>query len=112
MECIGVNPWKEKPAGWSPPTEEECAHIEKILGGEVSNATATPVTNTEGMTSLIADEARLNNECRDGSGDNPKTMKACEERDVLFQKIKAKGLCWGHEGQIEADKAWSRVRSD
>jgi hypothetical protein len=24
IECIGVNPWQVKPAGWTPPTKEEC----------------------------------------------------------------------------------------
>ena len=32
MECIGVNPWKAKPAGWTAPTEQECAALEKRLG--------------------------------------------------------------------------------
>ena len=34
MECIGVNPWKEKPAGWTPPTEEECNQLKRVLGAE------------------------------------------------------------------------------
>jgi hypothetical protein len=27
MECIGVNPWKTKPNGWTPPTVKECAAL-------------------------------------------------------------------------------------
>lgn len=31
MECIGVDPWKVKPAGWKPPTEEECSQLNQAL---------------------------------------------------------------------------------
>lgn len=34
MECIGVNPWKVKPARWVPPTEEECNQLKQVLGAE------------------------------------------------------------------------------
>ncbi|AYH43046.1 hypothetical protein CDA09_23060 [Azoarcus sp. DN11] len=34
MECMGVNPWKEKPAGWTPPTEGECNQLKQVLGAE------------------------------------------------------------------------------
>ncbi|MFV0575967.1 MAG: DUF4236 domain-containing protein [Vibrio sp.] len=34
MECHGINPWKTKPDNWTPPTKEECAKIDKILGEE------------------------------------------------------------------------------
>ena len=31
MECMGINPWKQKPAGWTAPTAEECSSIEQDL---------------------------------------------------------------------------------
>lgn len=34
MECIGVNPWKVKPVGWAPPSEEECDRLKQVLGAE------------------------------------------------------------------------------
>mgnify|MGYP003597689415 FL=1 len=34
MECMGINPWKEKPAMWSPPTEDECNQLTLVLGAE------------------------------------------------------------------------------
>ena len=34
MECMGVNPCKEKPAGWTSPTEEECNQLKQVLGAE------------------------------------------------------------------------------
>lgn len=37
----------------------------------------------------------LNEKCRGGSGDNPKTWQACKQRDELTKKIKKKGYCYG-----------------
>jgi hypothetical protein len=34
MECVGVNPWKVKPDGWTPPTKEECDQLKRVLGSE------------------------------------------------------------------------------
>lgn len=44
---------------------------------------------------LIEKVEILNDKCRGGSGDDPKTMKACEDRDNLILKIESKGYCWG-----------------
>lgn len=63
------------------------------------------------VAQLIAQEETLNDKCRGGSGDDPATLKACDERDVIFRKIKAKNWCWGHDDQIGADRTWERCRS-
>ena len=34
MECLGVNPWNEKPEGWTAPTEYECDQLKQVLGAE------------------------------------------------------------------------------
>jgi hypothetical protein len=49
MECIGVNPWEVKPAGWTPPTKEECTALEQKLGvaADGRTATAPPATPSE-----------------------------------------------------------------
>ena len=60
---------------------------------------------------LIAQAETLNDKCRGGSGDDPATEKACGERDVVFRKIKAKNWCWGHDGQVGADRTWERCRN-
>ncbi|MEZ2346874.1 hypothetical protein [Terriglobus sp. RCC_193] len=41
MECIGVNPWKEKPSGWTSPTVEECSALQEKLGA-TPDAIGTP----------------------------------------------------------------------
>jgi len=114
MECIGVNPWKEKPTGWTPPTKEECAALEQKLGAtdDAREAAAVPDAPSEEVASLIADEEKLNDKCRGGSGDDKETLKACNERDLLYEKIKAKKWCWGHDGQVGADRTWEPCHDD
>lgn len=34
----------------------------------------------------------LNNRCRGGSGDNPRTQEACDKRDAVFKQLKARGI--------------------
>jgi hypothetical protein len=71
-------------------------------------ATAEPIKTTppEDVQRMMDHEEALNDICRDGSGADPDTMKTCEIRDNLLQKIKTKGYCWGHDGQISADRTW------
>lgn len=120
MECMGVNPWKVKAVGWTPPTKQECAALKAKLGtaadtkaeasvpetpsGEAKTSTSKTPSNE--VATLIAEEGKLNEECRGGSGDDKATTKACADRDAIFGEIKARGWCWGHEGQIEADRTW------
>jgi hypothetical protein len=49
---------------------------------------------------LIVKEDDLNDQCR---GSHP---EACDARDAVFQQLKAKGICYGPDAAIEADKHW------
>ncbi len=60
------------------------------------------------VAALIARHTKLNDVCRGSSGDDPATMKACDERDGVFKQIEARGWCWGRPDQIEADKKWEK----
>ncbi|HCI3536406.1 TPA: hypothetical protein NOZ40_000755 [Acinetobacter baumannii] len=42
---------------------------------------------------------KLNDSCRGGSGDDPKTIESCEARDSLYGEIKNGGWCWGSENE-------------
>jgi hypothetical protein len=114
MECIGVNPWKEKPTGWTPPTEDECAALEQKLGitADARKAATVPNAPAEEPTLLMKEEDELNDKCRDGSGNDKGTLEVCRERDLLYEKIKAKNWCWGHDGQIGADRTWEPCHRD
>jgi hypothetical protein len=57
----------------------------------------------------------LNDKCRDGSGDDPHTIAACEKRDVLYQQIKIKHKwCWGSYNQdaYGYQKEWLQCKYD
>ncbi|MEI1723012.1 hypothetical protein V8Q13_05455 [Acinetobacter baumannii] len=51
---------------------------------------------------------KLNDSCRGGSGDDPKTIESCNARDALYVDIKKGGWCWGSENQNAAgsDLIW------
>lgn len=50
-------------------------------------------------TELIATWSKLNSQCRGGSGDDPSTMHACEQRDAVGRRIDRAGWCFGKTGQ-------------
>jgi hypothetical protein len=91
-----------------PFSKEEDA--EKVVSG-FRQIVHDSCTQPEDVAILIAQEDALNDKCRDGLGDEKATLKACDERDMLYEKIKAKNWCWGHDGQVETDKAWERCES-
>ncbi len=55
---------------------------------------------------LIDEFDKLNSRCRGGSGDDPKTHLACDERDPVEQKIKKAGWCWGPDNAAGYEKSW------
>lgn len=59
---------------------------------------------------LIAQADVLDNQCRGGSGDNPKTMQACEKRDATVEKVISLGWCWGPDEAVGANKGWVRCQ--
>jgi tRNA_anti-like len=66
----------------------------------------------EDVAQLMAQEDALNNKCRGGSGGNEATLESCNERDVILGKIQANNWCWGHDGQIGADRTWEPCHHD
>ena len=72
-----------------------------LLIAAVLTPTPPPV-----VSNLMFIEELLNDRCRGGSGDDPDTLRACSIRDGLLQQIEKEGWCWGHAGQIGADKTW------
>ncbi len=63
---------------------------------------------SQDVSNLIQKEEELNDLCRDGSGDDPKTQTFCDERDKRVSLLKAMGWCYGLPDQIEADKKWQK----
>jgi hypothetical protein len=55
---------------------------------------------------LISQWTRLNTLCRGGSGDDPKTMQACEARQDIGRKIDKANWCYGKKGQYAYQYEW------
>jgi hypothetical protein len=64
------------------------------------------------VKSLIAQEEKLNDKCRDTWKDATEGKKACDSRDTVVSKLTALGWCYGHNGQIEADRKWETCQSE
>lgn len=65
-----------------------------------------PVLTVSEMITAVED---LNGRCRGGSGDDPATMVACDQRDQMMDALKVEGMCWGNPNdpnEIGADKTW------
>ena len=64
------------------------------------------------IETLLAEVDKLNDQCRGGSGDSPKTTEACDKRDAKFNEVVARGWCWGPKDAIGADQHWMRCADD
>jgi len=64
------------------------------------------------IETLLAEVDKLNDQCRGGSGDSPKTTEACDKRDAKFNEVAARGWCWGPKDAIGADQHWMRCADD
>ncbi|EOQ69030.1 hypothetical protein [Acinetobacter pittii] len=62
----------------------------------------------------ISQYEKLNDSCRGGSGDDPKTIQSCNARDALYVDIKNGGWCWGSENLNAAgsDLIWLPCAKD
>jgi hypothetical protein len=63
MECMGINPWEVKPAGWVPPTKEECTQIQQVLSAE---ANAREQSSTSNPTAKSPNNIGNANQCLQG----------------------------------------------
>ena len=61
---------------------------------------------------LLADYRSLNSACRGGSGDDPRTQRACAERDRIVAALQQAGYCYGRRGQVGAQMSWHRCGAD
>jgi hypothetical protein len=59
-------------------------------------------------SSLFTKWYALNEACRGGHGDDPKTDEACRIRQQVSHAIYARGYCYGKEGQGGSQMEWHR----
>lgn len=60
------------------------------------------------VKALLRAEAELNDLCRGGSGDDPKTMQACDDRNAVEVRLYAAGWCYGKHGQAGYQMKWHK----
>jgi len=49
---------------------------------------------------------QANEQCRGGSGDNPATLDACDERESYAKRLDQLGWCYGEENQDSSQRQW------
>lgn len=84
--------------------------VAAAAGGVIENwPTEAPTTSKLTVSQMMRLEEELNSRCRGGSGDDPKTMTACDQRDRLLEQLKDAGTCWGNPhdpNQAGYEKTW------
>jgi len=71
-----------------------------------NNANDTDISN------IIFKEREFNEKCRGGSGDNPKTIEACDARDALVLKLNKLSWCFGKENQSGYEMSWHQCEAN
>ena len=59
---------------------------------------ASSSSYAESVTYLKREHDKLNVICRGSSGDDPATMKACDHRTAVMNKLKKRKVCLASEG--------------
>jgi hypothetical protein len=86
--------------------------IQLILSSNyfTSGANSAEVSASMDVQKLMSQQEKFNEQCRGGSGDNPKTIAACKDRDKLYQEIVKAGWCWGPDDAFGYQKHWVRCQ--
>lgn len=71
--------------------------------GAITDEDVKPINH--GLAAIIGEWAEANSQCRGGSGDNPATFAACDQRETLFQELSQSGLCYDGD-DIEQQWRW------
>lgn len=80
-----------------------------LAAGMIAGAT---IAQAQSADELIASYRALNSACRGGSGDDPRTQKACAERGRAVTGLQQAGYCYGQRGQVGAQMNWHRCGPD
>jgi hypothetical protein len=87
-----------------------CAAALLLCGLVIANAAlaADGQTSSSEISRLLRREDVLNDMCRDGPGNDPKTKGICEQRDATVERLKSLGWCYGDPGQAGYQMVWHR----
>jgi hypothetical protein len=82
--------------------------INQLAGPARTDTNANVEPFSEQDKALIVRIEKLNGQCRGGSGDDPKTQQACDQREAAMMQAKNSGWCWGPDSAIGSEKHWIR----
>lgn len=82
-----------------------------VKKAEVPNSASQKV-DKKNISVLIKQWEVEEENCRGGSGDNPKTAKACNRRNNVIQKLEKAGWCLGQNDQSRADVRWHKCQKN
>lgn len=77
------------------------------LAACVEQGTGQPGSGAGDAKAMILRWTELNTLCRSGSGDNPATLQACEDRDALGRQLEAQGFCYGENDEFGFQADWA-----
>ncbi|VTU36138.1 OB-fold protein [Variovorax sp. PBL-E5] len=77
----------------------------------VAPMAAPAMPPVDALVLLKARGDALTDQCRNGSGSDPMTRQACDQREVVLSKLKGMGWCWGRTGQYNGALGWVQCRS-
>ena len=75
---------------------------------EVMSSREAPATSPARLDPqlLLSQWSDLNGSCRGGSGNNPATLEACEQRNVASNRLLQAGYCYGRRGEYGYQMSW------
>ncbi|EEG10263.1 hypothetical protein [Pseudogulbenkiania ferrooxidans] len=82
-----------------------------ILIAAVSAPSLAQALSEKEASDLLTVTDYLNGECRNGIGDDQKTLKACNMRDVMFTHVKNNGWCYGAPTAPTAKGKWQPCKT-
>jgi hypothetical protein len=82
---------------WNPKTEKIISEVGKVI--QTDKAASKP-------TRIIWQWEEENSLCRGGSGDEAKTLAACDRRELIGRKLETVGWCFGRESDYGYQMQW------
>lgn len=80
--------------------------ISGLITSEAGKVLSSDRTTTSSPYLIISQWHDLNSLCRGGTGDEPKTMQSCEQRERVGEKLSRVGWCYGKEGDYGYQMEW------
>lgn len=99
-------PQPSEPPPQGPPPQEASMSLSTPRVAVASNLADAPPA----VAALIRVWSAQNDHCRGGSGDDPATAQACDDREMTEGKIDRLGWCYGEDAKYGYQAHWARCQ--